>query len=233
MFSSGDVTCIVTIQTGAHTGLVVGNINEEVTISGNVIYNSEANLSYGTTPQTAKAFGYISSYSTVTESDATGMSKERLASGEVCYLLNGSSPYGAWGQQIDVDDYPVPGSPYKLITTAEKTEDGTYWATFSDQSSDVTLSVPSTRTLKVYNATVSAGTMTLSERNDGNQVAKGEGVLLKTDGEYVNVKANESNGVTKVEYAYNNLVATPSTAQTVTADNDNDNYCCPIKIGFD
>ena len=64
--------------------------------------------------------------------------------------------------------------------------------------------------------------MTLTKRND-NQVAKGEGVLLKTDGEYVNVKANESNGLTKVEYAYNNLVATPSTAQTVTADNDNDN----------
>ena len=149
------------------------------------------------------------------------MTKELLASGKVCYLLNGSSPYGAWGQQIDVDDYPVPGSPYKLITTAEKTEDGTYWATFSDQSSDVTLSVPSTRTLKVYNATVSAGTMTLKERDDGNQVAMGEGVLLKTDGEYVNVKANETNVLTKVEYANNNLVATPVTAGPVGGD---DNY---------
>ncbi len=216
VFSSGNVTCMINTSS-AYTGLVVGGISQNVTISGNVIYNSEAKLSYGTTEQATKAFGRISSYSTVTESDATGMSKERLASGEVCYLLNGSSPYGAWGQQIDVDDYPVPGSPYKLITTAYKKEDGTYWATFSDLTTDVTLSVPSDRTLKVYNATVSAGTMTLSER-DENQVAKGEGVLLKTDGEYVNVKANESNGLSKVEYANNNLVATPSTAGPVGGD---------------
>ena len=221
LFSSGDVTCIETNPSAVYTGLVVGNIVSGASMSGHVIYKSEANLSYGTTPQTTKAFGDISS-STVTESDATGMTSERVASGEVCYLLNGSSPYGEWGQQLGTDNYPVPDSPYKLITTAYKKEDGTYWATFSDQTSDVTLSVPSTRTLNVYNATVSGGTMTLTKRND-NQVAKGEGVLLKTDGEYVNVKANESNGLTKVEYAYNNLVATPSTAQTVTADNDNDN----------
>ena len=120
-----------------------------------------------------------------------------------------------------MDDYPVPGSPYKLITTAKKTEDGTYWATFSDQSSDVTLSVPSDRTLKVYNATVSAGKLTLSTRDD-NQVAMGEGVLLKTDGKYVNVKANdEQGGLKEVDYDDNNLVATPETAGAVGGD---DNY---------
>ena len=32
------------------------------------------------------------------------------------------------------------------------------------------------------------------------------------------MKANETNGLTKVEYANNNLVATPSTAKTITAD---------------
>ena len=56
----------------------------------------------------------------------------------------------------------------------------------------------------------------MTKRND-NQVAKGEGVLLKTDGEYVNVKANETDGLSWVDYAYNNLVATPSTAQTIIA----------------
>ena len=59
--------------------------------------------------------------------------------------------------------------------------------------------------------------MTLSERND-SQVAKGEGVLLKSDGEYVNVKANKTDGLTAVDYANNNLVATPATEETVTAD---------------
>ena len=59
--------------------------------------------------------------------------------------------------------------------------------------------------------------MTLSKRNDC-QVAYAEGVLLKTDGEYVNVKENEVYTLTPVDYAHNNLVATPSTAETITAD---------------
>ena len=123
-----------------------------------------------------------------------------------------------WGQQLGVNYYPVLGSAYKFITTAYKKEDGTYWATFSDPSSDVTLSVPSTRTLKVYNATVNAGTMTLTKRND-NKVAMGEGVLLKTDGEFVNVKANDiPDWLTPLNYEDNNLVATPETAGPVGGD---------------
>ncbi|OYP64809.1 GLUG motif-containing protein [Prevotella sp. P2-180] len=114
VFSSGDVTCIVTISSVTCTGLVVGNITQNVTISGNVIYNSEANLSYGTTQQAAKAFGYIYSSSAVTESDATGMTKKQLATGKAAYLLNGSSPNGVWGQQIGVDIYPVLDSNKKV-----------------------------------------------------------------------------------------------------------------------
>ena len=159
--------------------------------------------------------------------DVVGKTYGQFNSGEVAWLLAQGCKVGetvydgsVWGQQLGEDTYPVPGSPYKLITTAKKSEDNTYWATFSNQTSDVTLSVPSTRTLNVYNATVSAGTMTLSERYNDNQVAKGEGVLLKTDGEYVNVKTNETNILTKVDYTYNNLVATPAEAKTITADND-------------
>ena len=58
--------------------------------------------------------------------------------------------------------------------------------------------------------------MTLTQRN--NQVAKEEGVLLKTDGEYVNAKANETNELTKVSSDDNHLVATPAEAKTVTAE---------------
>ena len=115
VFSSGNVTCIYDgPSSGTNTGLVVGYIYENVTISGNVIYNSEANLSYGTTQQAAKAFGHISSSSTVTESDATGMTKKLLATGKATYLLNGSSPNGVWGQQIGEDSYPVLGSNKKV-----------------------------------------------------------------------------------------------------------------------
>ena len=145
---------------------------------------------------------------------AEKMSIEHFESGEVAWLLNGKGlGEQVWGQQLGIDPSPVPGSAYKVIKAAQGDKD-TYWATFSNQTNDVTLSVPSDRTLNVYNATVSGGKMTLTERSD-NQVAKEEGVLLKTDGEYVNAKANETNELTK---ASSDLVATPAEAQTVTAE---------------
>ena len=152
------------------------------------------------------------------EGSAEVKTKEQFGSGEVCYLLNGSSPYGEWGQQLGVNDYPVLGSVYKVLMAAKDGLEGTnYWATFSNLNSDATLLVPSPRNLTVYNATVSSGTMTLKKRTD-SQVAKGEGVLLKTDGEYVNVKKNETDNLTKIDYAYNNLVATPATEKTINAE---------------
>lgn len=150
-----------------------------------------------------------------------GKTEDKFHNGEVAYLLahgdeNVTWDYEIWGQQLGVDDYPV-GSDCKLVPAAQKTEDCTYWATFSDQGDDITLSVPSGRTLKVYNATVSSGKLTLSERNDC-QVAVEEGVLLKTDGEYVNMKANEDYTLTPVAYTYNNLVATPSYPDIIESD---------------
>ena len=147
---------------------------------------------------------------------------EQFKSGEVAYLLAEGKVLGeqVWGQQLGEDLYPVPGSDYKVIKAAQGDKDAngndTYWATFSNPTNDVTLSVPSDRTLNVYNATVSGGKMTLTERN--SQVAKDEGVLLKTDGEYVNAKANETNELAKVSSDENHLVATPAEAQTVTAE---------------
>ena len=146
---------------------------------------------------------------------------EEFKSDEVAWLLNGKGlGEQVWGQQLGEDQSPVPGSDYKVIKAAQGDKDAngnyTYWATFSNQTNDVTLSVPSDRTLNVYNATVSGGKMTLTERD--YQVAKEEGVLLKTDGEYVNAKANEKNELTKVSSDVNHLVATPAEATTVTAD---------------
>ena len=144
-----------------------------------------------------------------------GKTEEQFKSGEVCYLLSQGAESSVWGQQLGTDNNPVL-SDYKVIKAA-KGDNNTYWATFSNLNADATLSVPSPRALYVYNATVSEGRLTLSERND-YQVAKGEGVLLKTDGEYVNAKANKTVVLTAVDYANNNLVATPATEQTITAE---------------
>lgn len=147
---------------------------------------------------------------------------EQFKSGEVAWLLNGKGlDEQVWGQHLGIDQSPVPGSAYKVIKAAQGDKDAnghyTYWATFSNLKNDVTLSVPAEldRTLNVYNATVSGGKLTLTQRSD-DQVAKGEGVLLKTNGEYVNAinaKANETN---ELEKASSDLVATPAEAQIVT-----------------
>ena len=146
--------------------------------------------------------------------------KEQFESGEVAWLLNGKGVgEQVWGQHLGIDEYPVLGSDYKVVKAAQGDKDAngndTYWATFSNLTNDATLSVQSGRTLNVYNATVSGGKLTLTERN--NQVAKEEGVLLKTDGEYVNAKVNMINELTAASSDENNLVATPAEAQTVTA----------------
>ena len=146
--------------------------------------------------------------------------KEQFESGEVAWLLNGKGVgEQVWGQLLGRDQSPVPGSAYKVIKAAKGDKDAndhyTYWATFSNLTNDATLSVQSGRTLNVYNATVSGVKLTLTERN--NQVAKEEGVLLKTDGEYVNAKVNMINELTAASSDENNLVATPAEAQTVTA----------------
>ena len=146
---------------------------------------------------------------------------EEFKSGEVAWLLNGKGlGEQVWGQQLGEDQSPVPGSDYKVIKAAQGDKDAngndTYWATFSNPTNDVTLSVPSEsgRTLSVYNATVSGGKMTLTERD--YQVAKEEGVLLKTDGEYVNAKVNKTNELAAASSDENHLVATPAEAKTVT-----------------
>ena len=151
---------------------------------------------------------------------AEKMSIEPFKSGEVAWLLNGKGlGEQVWGQQLGIDPSPVLGSDYKVIKAAQGDKDAngndTYWATFSNLTNDATLSVQSGRTLNVYNATVSGGKLTLTERD--KQVAKDEGVLLKTDGEYVNAKVSKTNELTAASSDENHLVATPAVAQTVTA----------------
>ena len=219
VFSYGDVT-----NTNDNPGIIIGNIDIEggtLTAKGIAAYNKEALLNNSSENIKIVGKGSLTFEGGKVEADVVkAFTKQQIKSGEVAYLLAEGKVLGeqAWGQQLGKDLYPVPGSDYKVIRAAQGDKDAndnnTYWATFSIQTNDVTLSVPSDRTLKVYNATVCGGKMTLTERCD-NQVAKEEGVLLKTDGEYVNAKANETNELTK---ASSDLVATPAEAQTVTAE---------------
>ncbi|MDD6816995.1 MAG: GLUG motif-containing protein [Prevotellaceae bacterium] len=199
------------VSGSSYVGGVCGGIQVESNFTATI-----TNCYYNSEKYTGNAVG--DNNGTVTKVE--GKTTAQFKSGEVAYLLSQGSEGSVWGQQLGTDDYPVL-SDYKVIKAAKGDKDAnnndTYWATFSNRNSDATLLVPLARNLTVYNATVSSGTMTLKKRTD-NQVAKGEGVLLKTDGEYVNAKANATDGLTAVDYAYNNLVATPATEETINAE---------------
>lgn len=217
VFSYGDVTYTY------DSGIIIGSISGTLTAKGIAAYNKEALLNNSSENIKIVGKGSLTFEDGKKEADVVkAFTKQQIESGEVAYLLAEGKALGeqAWGQQLGKDQYPVPGSDYKVVKAAQGDKDAngndTYWATFSNLKNDVTLSVPSDRTLNVYNATVSGGKMTLTERN--SQVAKDEGVLLKTDGEYVNAKANGTNDLTKVSSDVNHLVATPAEAQTVTAE---------------
>ena len=222
VFSYGDVTN--NKNTNLYPGIIIGNIGRgTLTAKGIAAYNKEALLNNSSENIKIVGEGSLTFEDGKVEADVVkAFTKQQIKSGEVAYLFAEGKVLGekAWGQQLGKDQYPVPGSDNKVIKAAQGDKDAngndTYWATFSNPTNDVTLSVPSDRTLKVYNATVSGGKMTLTERN--SQVAKDEGVLLKTDGEYVNAKANETNELTKASSDENHLVATPAEAQTVTAE---------------
>lgn len=218
VFSYGDVT-----NTKDNPGIIIGYVNGTLTAKGIVAYNKEALLNNSSENIKIVGKGSLTFEDGKEEADVVkAFTKQQIESGEVAYLLAEGKVLGeqVWGQQLGKDQYPVPGSDNKVIKAAQGDKDAngndTYWATFSNPTNDVTLSVPSDRTLKVYNATVSGGKMTLTQRSN-NQVAKEEGVLLKTDGEYVNAKANETNDLTKASSDENHLVATPAEAKPVTA----------------
>ena len=226
VLGTGNVTATSNTK---RVGLLVGFINRSSsTASGILAYNSSTKLTINETEQTGEAVkaigeGLLTYPEGKNEADVIkAFTKQQIKSGEVAYLLAEGKALveQVWGQQLGEDLYPVPGSDNKVIKAAQGDKDAngndTYWATFSNPTNDVTLSVPLGRKLNVYNATVSGGKMTLTERN--SQVAKEEGVLLKTDGEYVNAKANKTNELTAASSDENHLVATPAEAQTVTAE---------------
>ena len=223
VFSYGDVT-----NTNDNPGIIIGYVNGTLIVKGITAYNKEALLNNSSENIKIVGKGSLTFEDGKEEADVVkAFTKQQIESGEVAYLLAEGKVLGeqVWGQQLGKDQYPVPGSDYKVIKAAQGDKDAngndTYWATFSNPTNDVTLSVPSEsgRTLNVYNATVRGGKLTLTQRS-GNQVAKEEGVLLKTDGEYVNAKANKTNELTAASSDENHLVATPAEAQTVTADAD-------------
>ena len=115
VLGTGNVTA--TFDIGC-AGLLVGTINQSGTASGILAYNSSAKLTINETEQTDGAVKAIGEGS-LTYSDGMNEAEvikaftaEQLQSGEVAYLLNGSTSEGelAWYQKLlgaEADAYPV------------------------------------------------------------------------------------------------------------------------------
>ena len=227
-YNTGDVKGVNGVQcTGGVCGLFVNSICSNCYNTGTVSAPAE---NIGAVFGDASDSKFTNCYylegcnaegTSFTNTLGTSMTQDRFGSGEVCYLLSQGSTVdetfydgSVWGQQLGVDNYPV-ASDYKVIRTARGDMDANgnypYWATFSNQTSDAYLG-----DLTIYKAKVNDGKMTLTECD--NTVAKGEGVLVKGSSEYLNAKL--LNTATEVTEPDNDLVATPATAQIVTADDD-------------
>ena len=111
VLGTGNVTA--TSSTSNIAGLLVGRIKDaSSTASGILAYSSSAKLTINESVQTGDAVKAIGEGSLTYPEKIKAFTLEQLNSGEVAYLLNGSTSEGelAWYQQLlgtDADAYPV------------------------------------------------------------------------------------------------------------------------------
>ena len=105
VFSYGDVT-----STHNDPGIIIGSVNGTLTAKGIVAYNKEALLNNSSENIKIVGTGILTFEDGKEEADVVKAStKQQIKSGEVAYLLNGSTSEGelAWYQKLGTDAYPV------------------------------------------------------------------------------------------------------------------------------
>ena len=144
------------------------------------------------------SFGYVIH-------DGSNQSPEHIADGDRYHGEKSTR----W-EDITAQIIPAPTN----ITLAANSGSTDYWGTYSNMSSAARLSTVDGTSLKVYDAKVSEGVLTLTERT-GCDVALGEGVLVWSNG--ATVRATVINDNLNAS-ANTDLVATPATEQTINAE---------------
>ena len=120
VLGAGNVTATSDIG-GA--GLLVGYIeNSSSTDSGILAYNSSAKLTINGTEQTDDAVKAIGYGSMTSAEKIMAFSAEQLKSGLVAFLLHENASGSAkWGQKLNTDNYPLPGSADKVYSDSPVT----------------------------------------------------------------------------------------------------------------
>ena len=105
VFSYGDVT-----STYNDPGIIIGSVNGTLTAKGIVAYNKEALLNNSSENIKIVGTGSLAFEDGKEEANVVkAFTKQQIKSGEVAYLLNGSTSEGelAWYQKLGTDAYPV------------------------------------------------------------------------------------------------------------------------------
>ena len=110
----------------------------------------------------------------------------------------------------------VPATDVTCEAVQDDVNTADFYATFSNNATDVELHPAAGATLTVYNVTVSGNTLVLTPR-DANTVARGEAVLVKTSYSTFTASPLSGSSLNPAEYGTTTLLlATPSEAQTVS-----------------
>ena len=121
VISTGNVTKKNNDETA---GLLVGNVQAELTLSDHAVFRSDATLSIGETAQTARAIGLIDTANGGNLSGRPqGFTTAQLQSGMVTCLLQTAVPEATWGQQLGTDPYPQLGSAHLVYAQGDITID--------------------------------------------------------------------------------------------------------------
>ena len=115
VLGTGNVTATSNTE---RAGLLVGNIEDSPnTASGILAYNSSAKLTINGTEQTSEAVKAIGEGSLTSAFRIKAFTAEQLKSGLVAFILQGNASESAkWGQKLNTDDYPLPGSTNKVYS---------------------------------------------------------------------------------------------------------------------
>ena len=108
----------VTATSGNPAGLLVGNIEDpSSTASGILAYNCSAKVTINGTEQTSEAVKAIGEGSLTSAFRIKAFTAEQLKSGLVAFILQENASESAkWGQKLNTDDYPLPGSTNKVYS---------------------------------------------------------------------------------------------------------------------
>ena len=201
VFSYG---CISATNSTQEVGMAFGYSNLGAT-EGMVAYYSGAKLNANGQEKTVKAFGY----SKLSEDNATGFTETQLRSGEVAWLLNGSTSAPtegstlAWYQKLseDGDEYPV----------LKSTGDNTVYGGYQHGSKDGCFSNTNQHSV-AYNA-------------EAEDEANGNHDLSYEAGEYTWTEAEDNTQVPSVAVTYTCKVCgkTKTPQMTVVHDAEHDN----------